>query len=286
MDDDEVVLRPADDGRVTAARHGRAGPVVLVCDGYGSRLVAHLLCDAADATPFRVLAPDRPGFRGTTGAVGDRAAWSQRLPAVLDAAGVTADDALVVLGTSAGTAVAVRIAADHPDRVSRLVLVGPMPPVAETGLPPGMLRGMRRSFALSMRWPAVGRLLNRGIAAVSRIRPAVAAAANARQRPPDDRRRFDEPALRRLVELLAPDLPGDRGRPAAAELDELVRARWGEDARRVAVATTVWTAAGDGVHPPAGGAWLAEMIPGAELHATDAPGFLSLLDRVAPTLGA
>ncbi len=257
------------------------GPVTLVVDGYGSRLVAHLLGPVAGRTGRRIVNLDRPGYWGTPDAPGGRAAWSARLPAVLDRMGV---DDVQVLGASAGTPYAVRMAADHPQLVRRLVLVGPVAPAVEVGIDRTMLPSLRRSLVMSRRAPRLGAALLRAAAHQARARPSAAARALAGQRPPDDRLRMLGPLLPTLVEM-TPELFGD-GRVAAREQRELLSESWGDDARRVRVPTVAWAATGDSVHPPGGARWAADEIPDATCRVVEAPGFLALLDLGAELLTA
>lgn len=72
---------------------------------------------------YRVVAPDMIGFGYTeAGEVGfDMGRWVGQCLDLLDALGI---DKAAVIGNSYGGAVALRLAIDHPDRVSRLVLMG------------------------------------------------------------------------------------------------------------------------------------------------------------------
>lgn len=72
----------------------------------------------------RVIAPDVLGFGYTERPEGlgyDLATWTEHLVGLLDALGL---DRVAVVGNSFGGALALNVAASHPDRVSRLVLMG------------------------------------------------------------------------------------------------------------------------------------------------------------------
>jgi len=133
------------DGRIVWRRWGTGRPVVLLHGGSGSwnhwvRNIAALV-----AAGREVWIPDLPGFGDSVAIGGD----ADALPAPLeDGLRTLLGDATVdLVGFSFGTMVAAFIAADHPERVRRLVLLGapalevhsPQPLVLRpwTHLPPG-----------------------------------------------------------------------------------------------------------------------------------------------------
>src|SRR4051794_38838449 len=108
----------------TYAVDAGAGPAVVLVHGYGDtadgwrRVVPGLLKD------HRVIALDVPPFGRSPMQGGDRLIdfYSDFFPAFLDAMDI---DAATVVGHSLGGAVALRMAIDNPDRVTRLGLVAP-----------------------------------------------------------------------------------------------------------------------------------------------------------------
>lgn len=96
------------------------GPPVLLLHGWGAS--KELMTPISQRLPgYRVIVPDLPGFGATEAppeawGVDEYAAWVLRL---LDRLGVASAH---VVGHSNGGRVAIAIAADHPDRVRRLVL--------------------------------------------------------------------------------------------------------------------------------------------------------------------
>lgn len=73
---------------------------------------------------FRVIAPDVLGFGYTErpeGVTYDMATWTEHLVGFLDALGL---DRVAVVGNSFGGALALNLTTHHPDRVSKLVLMG------------------------------------------------------------------------------------------------------------------------------------------------------------------
>lgn len=105
------------------------GPVVLMLHGGGPGAsgVSNYArnADALAAAGFRVLVPDMPGYGKSTKGVdvddpfGDLA---NAMHGLLDALGI---ERAHLIGNSLGGACALRMALDRPDRVGRLVLMGP-----------------------------------------------------------------------------------------------------------------------------------------------------------------
>lgn len=104
------------------------GPTVVLLHGSGPGVTAwanwRLTAPALAQAGFAVRAPDLQGFGGTDPAPdGDYhlQRWLDHLVAYLDAA---VDGPVHLIGNSFGGALALHLAATHPDRVDRLVLMG------------------------------------------------------------------------------------------------------------------------------------------------------------------
>ncbi len=131
--------------RITAAGIGTnvhdvgAGPPVLMIHGSGPGVTAWAnwrLNIPALAQRFRVIAPDCVGFGYTDRPDGfryERASWLRHIVGVLDKLDLAQVD---VVGNSFGGSMALALAAFHPDRVRRLVLMGSVG--VEFGLTPGL----------------------------------------------------------------------------------------------------------------------------------------------------
>ena len=127
------------DGVPTRVHEAGEGETVLLLHGSGPgvsawanwRLVLPKLAER-----FHVVAPDQLGF-GATGRPASarygRTAWTQHALALVDRLGL---DRIHVVGNSMGGAIALALAAERPELVDRLVLMG------TTGvrfdLPPGL----------------------------------------------------------------------------------------------------------------------------------------------------
>ena len=114
-------------GVSTHVMEAGVGDVVLLLHGSGPGVSAEAnwrLTIPALAGSFRVIAPDLLGF-GQTGAPADGTysmnAWVAHVVALLDELGV---ERAHVVGNSFGGGLALRLAARHPGRVNRLVLMG------------------------------------------------------------------------------------------------------------------------------------------------------------------
>jgi pimeloyl-ACP methyl ester carboxylesterase len=204
-----------------------------------ARLIATL---GARASP---VAPDRPGYDGRSAATGLEGN-AQAALAALDAAGV---ERSTVVGHSFGAGVAAWLAANHPERVSKLVLAAPAANVAS-------LTEVDRLLAL----PALGAIASAGMLASTgaalRLTPVRRSIA---KRVP-----IDEAYLREVADmLLAPNL----WRAFVIEQRALVRElpALEHNLNRIAAETLVVAGAADHVVPARAVKTLAAQIPGAQL---------------------
>lgn len=106
------------------------GPAVVCLHGQPGSAQDWSLLAAELRSDFTVVAVDRPGYGRTGGRAGGFAANARAVIATLDDLGV---DRAVMVGHSWAGGVAQILAADHPDRVSGLVLVSSIGPGAGPG---------------------------------------------------------------------------------------------------------------------------------------------------------
>jgi pimeloyl-ACP methyl ester carboxylesterase len=105
------------------------GPAVILIHGSGPGVTAYAnwrLVLPALSQDFRVIAPDMVGF-GFTERPGDVAygvqTWADQTVGLMDSLGIQKAS---LVGNSFGGAIALRIGAQHPERVDSLVLMGSM----------------------------------------------------------------------------------------------------------------------------------------------------------------
>ncbi len=113
--------------RVRVVEAGEGAPVVLLHD----MLVSHVEFDGVLdglAREFRVLAPDFPGFGDSEKPAPTRYAYGidAFCESVVDVIAGLELGRVSIVGHSLGGAVAIALAADHPELVERLVLVDPI----------------------------------------------------------------------------------------------------------------------------------------------------------------
>lgn len=238
---------------VTYDDEGTGSPTILCLHGFSANRHSFALLAPALAERARVLVPDRPGWGDTPLPVGDDARRAVLRPAGearmwLDLADQLDIGSLLLVGHSAGGAVAAELALLAPDRVAALVLLdaaiddrlGPSPAALALAQRPGVNAAGRRVMAAVA--PATWRwFLRVAYADPTRIHPEV---------------------LQAYGESLA--------QPSWAEtMWEMARLAEPDDlparVARITVPTLVVTGRHDRVVPPSVSHRLADDIPGANL---------------------
>lgn len=262
-----------------------AGRHVLYCHGFPtSHHEARLLDQAARGRRFRVVAPDRPGYGGSSPRTMTHVAdWVDDAAALLDE---LAWPRVVVIGVSGGGPYALACAARLPERVAAVVLVGALGPVREAPLRGAMNPVARLGFWLTAKSPAlltgvftgVGRLLARW--------PRLLGWGLGLSAPVADQRVLARPDVHGVLVDGAADGLRDGGGAAVAELARYA-GPWGFELAAVTQPVLLWHGTADGVVPVAHARWLAEALPDAVPHLLEGEGHFSVpVDYTDPILAA
>ncbi len=270
------------DGRTLsyAALGAASGPAIVVLDGPGSRGLARALAPAAQDLGLRLIAPDRPGFGGSTPKPGREIAdWPADHAALLDALGL---ERAGIVGQSGGTPYALAAAAALGARVPALALLGAVSPLHEPGALEGVAGPMLTSFKLARRAPWVLRLLLRLAAHQTLKDPDKAAERFTRDAPAADLAVLEDPAFRALHVAASAEVFAHPGE-LAAEIVLLSR-DWQLDLAVVRCPVAFWSGSDDATHPTAMSHRLAERLRGAPVHVVPGAGTFGLLPRYPEVL--
>ncbi len=251
-----------------------AGRHVLYCHGFPtSHHEARLLEDAARRHGFSVVAPDRPGYGGSSPrAMANVADWVDDAAALLDE---LAWSRVVVIGVSGGGPYALACAARLPDRVAAVVLVGALGPVSEVSLRGAMNPVARLGFWLTAKAPA---LLTGVFGVVRRLLarwPRLLEWGLGLSAPPADRRVLARADVHGVLLDGAADGLADGGGAAVAELARYARP-WGFELAAVARPVLLWHGTADGVVPVGHARRLAAGLPEVVPHLLAGEGHFSV----------
>lgn len=239
-----------------------AGPLVVVQDGPGSRGLVRGAAATAAELGIRLVAPDRPGFFGSTPAP-DReiADWPADLRALLDHLG---EDRVGILGQSGGTPYSLAAAIAMPKRVIAVALVGPVAPMDDPEMLSEAGKQVQMGVKLARRAPWLLKLGLRAQARKWRKDPEKAALGDIEKLPPVDAAMMRDPAtvamhVRAMGEILS------RGDAVTTEM-RLIGRPWGIDASQVTRPVAIWSGDRDEFHPTSHARRIAEMVGGAPVH--------------------
>jgi pimeloyl-ACP methyl ester carboxylesterase len=215
------------------------GTPVVVLDGPGSRGLVRAAAPVATELGLRLVAPDRPGFFGSTPVAHRRIVdWPADHAALLDELGI---ERAGILGQSGGTPYSLAVAAALPERVVSIALLGAVAPMYEREAKRTAGKQLRMATTLGRRAPWLLRAGLRRQDADKAARDAVA------ELPRVDKAMMEDPRfwglhLQATREIL--------GKPEAVvhEFGLLAR-RWGIDPADVRAPVAFWTGAEDPVHP-------------------------------------
>jgi pimeloyl-ACP methyl ester carboxylesterase len=237
---------------MTFAELGAAGgePTVVVLDGPGSRGLARAADAAAEELGVRLLAPDRPGFMGSTPLPGRTFADVARDVLAL------APERFALLAQSGGTPYALAVAEMAPERVAKLAFVGGITPLGEPDALEDVGGPMLGLFRLARRGPFLLRPL---LTLASKGDPMKAAKRVADAAPPADKAILADPRYLDIHERTSAEALRS---PAAFAWEARLLARpW--EVRPVAMPTALWVGERDVTHPPVMARRLAERLGGA-----------------------
>jgi 3-oxoadipate enol-lactonase len=113
--------------RLPSDDEGRGPALILVHAGVGDRTMWREHLEPLAAAGYRVIALDLPGFGEAPPPTDEDAPWAD----VLETMDVLGVDRAALVGNSFGGAVALRVAAVAPERVSALALISAPPPDLE-----------------------------------------------------------------------------------------------------------------------------------------------------------
>ncbi len=235
------------------------GPVVVVLDGPGSRALAQAMGPAAREEGVRVIAPDRPGFGGSTVKPGRAIAdWPADHAALLDALGV---ERAGIVAQSGGTPYALAAAATLPQRTSGLALLGALSPLGEPDALEDVAGPMLPAFKLARRAPWLLKPLMR---LVSRQSPEKAAKRMADGLPPADAKVLEDPALYAIHLAATGEI---FGHPVQlSEEIELLAKDWDIDLAKITCPVAFWSGDQDVTHPTVMSRRMAARLGGAPIH--------------------
>jgi pimeloyl-ACP methyl ester carboxylesterase len=259
----------------------RYGPAVFVLDGPGSRGLARAAAKTAGDLGLRLIAPDRPGFGGSTPDP-ERSflSWPSDLVELADELDL---ERVGVLAQSGGCPYALACAYRVPGRIARVAVIGGMAPLTDRAVSAGMARQMRTTLMLARRAPWLLRRTLNSMARQTRRSPERIANRIVARAPSADRRVLADDELWQIhVRTTAEALAS----PASIALELQLLARpWGFELGDIRVPVSIWEGECDTTHPPAMAIHLAEQIPDSELQFVPDVGTFGMLERYEEILG-
>ncbi|HEV2814880.1 MAG TPA: alpha/beta hydrolase [Solirubrobacteraceae bacterium] len=241
----------------------KAGPLVVVLDGPGSRGLARAASPIAAELGIRLVAPDRPGFFASTPGGSRRIAdWPEDHAALLDALG---EERAGIVSQSGGTPYALAAAAALPERVAGLAMLGAMGPMTEPEVLAQAGKQIRVAARLSRRAPWLLRRIFAAGGRQARRDPEKAAAKTAKHTPPADAKVLADPALLRIHVETSAEILTAPPRSLVREI-RLLASPWEVDFARITAPAAFWTGDSDVVHPVPHAQGLAKRLGGAPVH--------------------
>jgi pimeloyl-ACP methyl ester carboxylesterase len=278
----EGELTLPDGRRLTYAMFGAAaGPLVVVLDGPGSRGLARASAAAAQQLGLRLVAPDRPGFAGSTPIDADRiAAWPGDHAALLDALGARRAG---IVAQSGGTPYALAAVGQLGSRTTAVAFVAPIGPLHERAIRRSAGTQVRRGAVLGRRAPWLLRLALTGAGRQAAKDPEKAAAKIAADLPPRDAEIMRDPANWAIHQRATAEI-FSRPETVASEIARLARP-WNVDLAAIDVPVAMWSGDRDDVHPTSHARRIAELLPGEPpVHVVQGAGTFGLMAHYGEAL--
>ncbi len=288
--DDQLVRELAldlPDGRRVVVRDvgDPAGPVVVLCHAAPGSRVLDPDPGATAAAGVRLVTIDRPGYGGSSplpaGTVPTIPTFADDVPAVLDALGVAGDRRVALVGWSAGGRVALAAAARHPDRISRVAIVGTPAPHDEVPWIPDEQVAMADALKAD---PGGATATLAGMMAGLAAAPPAVAVGMIGGSPADGAALDADPGRRDRLEAMLGEAFAQGAVGLAADIVSYTVADWGFDPGAVRARTLALYGAADTAVPPAHGEWYAAQVPGATLRCVAGAGHLVALTQWADLL--
>jgi len=265
-----------------------AGRPVLYCHGFpATGHEAGFADEAARRTGIRLIAPDRPGFGGSSIAPFERIVdWAGEAVALLDHLAI---ERLPILGVSGGAPYALATAAAHPDRIGAVATIAGLGPLEDMGASHGMSALGRMSIYCARHRPYLLRILFAALAGVIRVWPTAMFRLLSATGRANDGDQLREPASRAVwIRSLQGSVVNGSG-PGVDEMLRYVRP-WGFPWPKVTVPVTLWHGTRDPVVPPEHARHLAQSLADSGLHWLSNEGHFSAavnhIDEVLARLSA
>jgi len=254
-------------------------PVFLLHGTPGSRLERHPDAAAIALTGARVITYDRPGYGQS-----DRHPGRTVVDCVPDVAAIA--DALgvarfAVAGASGGGPHCLAVAARLPDRVLRASCIVGIAPFDAADL--DWLAGMDPENVKEYGWVTQGEtvltaeLEREAAEELARVAEDPTTLFGAFDLPDADRAVLQHPLMQQVIRETTAEAYA-HGVSGWVDDDFAAVRPWGFDVAEIRVPTEVWYGEADVLVPAAHGRWLADHIPGAEVHVERDEGHLADLD--------
>jgi pimeloyl-ACP methyl ester carboxylesterase len=247
------------------------GPIVLDQPhiGEGGARLTHAFAEAIRDAGVRLVTVARPGLGGSSPNPGRTIeSDAEDTLRVADALGL---ERFVLVGRCLATSSVLTLAARHPDRLERLVLVSAMAPFrgedADTYIGKTM-RGIR----LLYRWGPIARWSVRQTAKPVRKDALAAVKGSIKHMPAVDRPIASDPETMAVGALELVEMFADEA-VALAEF-RILAAPWPVDLRTVRTPVTLWHGALDKTAPVAMARWLSRRLAGSRLEILDGVGHM------------